>query len=777
MAQDRISIVTACMNREENLLKVMPSWLNSHADEIVIVDWSCSNPLHKTLKSEGIDDERIVVYRVDEEDRWVLTHAYNVGLKRASNGKILKLDNDHSITGDFFEKNTLSDFDTRLGSWRLAKSEDQAYINGAFLIRSEALASVGYFNETITTYGWDDSYLHESLFANGAKIGHLCPESIRHIEQEEESRTRFQAINREGRLAASVGVKTTEFMNRRNMYLSALLPRQTKNTRQATYKVIDNSKHGLHILKRQTSPHQDIPTTYLEQADRLAFRDFYCWKHGMTVENTCIQEVEDKFISSASPIEPELQSARENENPLLQHDSKELIHVESRCELTILSKVIPFMLSAYGHTDNTRKHQLILDQDKSLIDAINDVLPDWSRDKVIAVSPANAEPERLSIDTSRMAASNLIGRLVLGNEGDNHYFWVAFNCLKPTHKRCLFDFIEAVGKPHQLLANYFFNSSPDSELRRTVSPERFLRSLAAIYPNRAQQSFASFAEAFMERMSSELSKDQVLDPDLLHEICEASNGYSLTLVTSLFKGLRYVVDYALNLKRMNLFGRTEILIYVVPSSEAETARNYLSRFFKHDPNVKVSLLEPDPGLYECWNLGIRNASGKYVSNANADDRRGRYHSDYLIFLSELRELTAVSSALLTDTKLTYAEYSITQDVWFSGMGRSISKEHLFIESDGIVESQNLFHCMPIWSKSIHDKYGYFDEAKYGTSCDWEFWLRCTDKGMTSRLVDIPLGFYLQDPASHNRRHEHRRECEQRIVEQYISTNIKLGELR
>lgn len=777
MAQDRISIVTACMNREENLLKVMPSWLNSHADEIVIVDWSCSNPLHKTLKSEGIADDRIVVYRVEEEERWILTHAYNVGLKRASNGKILKLDNDHSITNNFFELNTLSDLDTRLGSWRLAKSADQAYINGAFLIRTEALAAVGYFNETITTYGWDDSYLHESLFANGAKIGHLCPESIRHIDQEEESRTRFQKVNREGRLAASVGVKPTEFMNRRNMYLSALLPRQTQNTRQATYKVIDNSKHGVHILKRQTSPHQDIPTTYLEQADRLAYRDFYCWKNGTLVENTCIHELEDEFINSVSPLDPELHPANQNYKPLLQQDSKELIHVESRHQQTIICKFIPFMLSAYGHTDNTRAHQLILDLDKSQIDAINEVLPDWCRDKVIAVSPVEAEPERLRIDTSRMAASNLIGRLVLGNEGDNHYFWAAFNCLNPTHKRCLFDFIEAAGKPHQLLANYFLNSSLVSELRRTVSPERYLRCLATIYPSRAQQSFASFAAEFIERLTNGHDKGQALDPEVLHDICEASNGYSLSLVTSLFKGLRYVVDYALNLRQMSLFGRTEILIYIVPSSEAEAAHSFLSRFFKQDTNVKIRLLESDPGLYECWNLGIRNARGKYVSNANADDRRGRYHSDYLVFLSELFQLSAVSSALLADTKPTHTQYSSTQDVWFSGMGRTIEKESLYIETDGLIESQNLFHCMPIWRKSIHEKYGYFNEAQYGTSCDWEFWLRCTGNGMTSKLVDLPLGFYLQDAESHNRRNQNRRAGEQAIIGKHISQNKDLGAMR
>jgi hypothetical protein len=782
MTQERTSIVTACMNREENLLKVISSWLNSPADEIILVDWSCSTPLHKTLKSEGIDDDRIVIYRVEEEERWILTHAYNVGLKRASYSSILKLDNDHSITDDFFVKNSLSGLDTRLGSWRLARSEDQAYINGAFVIKTKALAAVGFFNEVITTYGWDDSYLHESLFAMGAKIGHLCPDSIRHIEQAEESRTKFQKINKEGLIALSVGVKATEFMNRRNMYLSALLPRQTQNTRQASYKLIDECNQRLHILKRESSPHLEIPESYVQQADRLAFRDFYCWKHGMLVENTCVSELEDEFIQSTTPIN----DSQDSENQVEHHSVRETNNQNSpntfaflyrKEEVHITCQTLPFMLSAYGHTDNTRKYQLVLDLNISQINTINNIMPNWCRDKVIAARPDNLDPDRVCIDASRLASCTLIGKLLLGSQDENRYFWASFNSLHQSHKRCLFDFIEGSGRPHQILADYYISSSPDSDLRRTITPEIYLRSLAAIYPSKNNESFSSFATKFKAKLTDGSDAASLLTADIIDDICKGTQGYTLTLVTSLYKGLKYVVDYAVNLRQMNLFERTQILISIVPSTEAELAYQYLCRFFKNDTNVEVSLLDYDPGLYECWNKGIRSARAKFVSNANADDRRGRYHTDYLVFISELYNLSAASSALLTDTKLTYTKYNQTQDVWYTGMGRSITKSDLFIENDGVIESQNLFHCMPIWRRDIHDDYGFFDEANFGTSCDWEFWLRCTSGGMRSRLVDLPLGFYLQDAQSHNRRSEDRKKGEQSIISRYISKNAIVGRLQ
>lgn len=775
-----ISIVTACKNREENLLKVLPTWLDSHADEIVIVDWSCTKPLHKTMLIEGITDERIVIYRVENEERWILTHAYNVGLKRASHELILKLDNDHAIEKDFFETNDLSGLDTRLGSWRLAKSADQAYINGAFLIRSGALRDIGFFNETITTYGWDDSYLHETLFANGAKISHLCPDSIKHIEQEEETRTKYQKVNREGVIAAHLGVKTTEYMNRRNMYLTALLPRQTANTVQSTYTLLDNSDPRVHILHRATSPHLDIPSSYFDMADRLAFRDFFCWHNGLRVELTCISEVEEHFAMAAES-EPQISTSSKCDELVDEPSTANNVCASdpfSRDTLkSNLSKYLPLLLSAYGHTDNENKYSLRCPCSEKAIDEINSYLPQWCRDKVCLVNQATPDDYCQQIDTSIAGIQQLIGKLVLLPPEENQYFWAAFNSLASGHKRSLYDFIESAGKPYQVLANYFLASAL-GDSSRGIDPQAYLKALAAIYPLRDSSQFLKFANDYNQKLITLHGSNYRVADSTLEGIAADVDSSKLTLVTSLYKGLNYIVDYSLNLKRMHLFDRTDVIIYVVPSPEATSAHRYLANFFRKDLNVKVHLLDNDPGLYECWNMGIQSAESTYVSNANADDRRGRYHSDYLIFLAELLHLDAVSSALVTDIEPTQGVYSETQDVWFTGMGRRITKDDLYLETDEGIESQNFLHCMPIWRRSIHDRIGFFDERQYGTSCDWEFWLRSASAGMHMRLLDLPLGFYLLDQTSHNRRNlEARRAGEQGIIQTHISTEVGISSLQ
>ena len=204
----------------------------------------------------------------------------------------------------------------------------------------------------------------------------------------------------------------------------------------------------------------------------------------------------------------------------------------------------------------------------------------------------------------------------------------------------------------------------------------------------------------------------------------------------------------------------------------------MKEHFSDAPNVSVVHMETDPGLYECWSNTIRNAKSTYVGNANIDDRRGRYHSDYLIYLMELEGLDGAASALVADTSDTHNSYSASQDIWFLGMGREISKNNLLIEDETSVRSHNIMHCMPIWRAALHNEIGYFEENIYGTSSDWEFWLRAASSSKRLKLHDSPLAFYLVDSQSHNRRNlETRMACERKILKKHFSTLLESKQIQ
>jgi len=218
---NEVTIVTACRNREENLKKVIKSWLKIAPKEIIICDWGCYQEL--TLERLGLTDDEGVMVRIirHEATKWVLTWAFNEALSAVKTRYTLKLDCDHWISHDFIRLNPIGYKQFRRGHWNQT-DQSQKYINGAIFSCSYLLKSIGYFDERITTYGWDDSDIQLRLFEHSIGSGILNVNSIRHIEQSEEARTKEQAVTLESALAKSLGVETTLFLITRNRVLSGL---------------------------------------------------------------------------------------------------------------------------------------------------------------------------------------------------------------------------------------------------------------------------------------------------------------------------------------------------------------------------------------------------------------------------------------------------------------------------------------------------------------------------------------------------------------------------
>jgi hypothetical protein len=73
--------------------------------------------------------------------------------------------------------------------------------------------------------------------------------------------------------------------------------------------------------------------------------------------------------------------------------------------------------------------------------------------------------------------------------------------------------------------------------------------------------------------------------------------------------------------------------------------------------------------------------------------------------------------------------------------------------------------MPMWRKSLHDKYGYFLESdvlanretyKYQVVSDYEFWMRLAENKEKFFLIQEILGAYLDRPESAEKREPLRR---------------------
>lgn len=253
---------------------------------------------------------------------------------------------------------------------------------------------------------------------------------------------------------------------------------------------------------------------------------------------------------------------------------------------------------------------------------------------------------------------------------------------------------------------------------------------------------------------------------------EVYDNPKVSIVTSCFKGDQYIDHFLKDITRQTIFEQCELILINPnsPGNEESIIAKYLLKY----PNINYIKLEEDPGLYDVWNLGITKARGEYITNANLDDRRSPYHIEkHTKALDENPDIDMVSAPLyVTRNKNENWENNTAYDIWYMGFPSYYDAEDLFLEEyvDGVktgrIISQNLAHCMPVWRKNLHDKNGYFDELTYGTSCDWEFWLRCSVNGSKYMLLEEPLGLYLEDPKSHNRRFSNKEILENKIVERY-----------
>ncbi len=252
----------------------------------------------------------------------------------------------------------------------------------------------------------------------------------------------------------------------------------------------------------------------------------------------------------------------------------------------------------------------------------------------------------------------------------------------------------------------------------------------------------------------------------------------VTIVTSCFKGDQYIDQFLKDITQQTIFSQCELMLINPnsPQNEDSVIVKYLLRY----PNIIYIKLDYDPGLYEVWNMGVRLGQGEYATNANLDDRRFPAHLEqHVKALDENPDVDMVSAPLyVTYEKNETWDNNTAHDLWFVNFPDYYTAKDLFLEEEvngvktGKIVSQNLAHCMPVWRKSIHEKNGYFDEETYGTSCDWEFWLRCGVNGSKYMLLKEPLGLYLEDPNSHNRRFSNKQALEDKIVENYCIPMLK-----
>lgn len=167
-AEGSVSIVCAVMNRGDMLKTSLFSWLKyKEVGEIIIVDWSSKQELSWVLNV----DERIKYIRVQDEDYFNISQAYNLGIDHATKKYILKMDVDYVLNPyyNFFERNQIAQGCFYAGNAKKTSWSNPvfSYLNGLNYSRREDILRVEGYNENFQGYGHDDDELCEALQSKG----------------------------------------------------------------------------------------------------------------------------------------------------------------------------------------------------------------------------------------------------------------------------------------------------------------------------------------------------------------------------------------------------------------------------------------------------------------------------------------------------------------------------------------------------------------------------------------------------------------------------------
>jgi glycosyltransferase involved in cell wall biosynthesis len=206
----------------------------------------------------------------------------------------------------------------------------------------------------------------------------------------------------------------------------------------------------------------------------------------------------------------------------------------------------------------------------------------------------------------------------------------------------------------------------------------------------------------------------------------------VSAIVSTYNSERFIRGCLIDLESQTIAKRLEIIVIDSGSQQNEGA--IVKEFQQRYDNIIYIRTEERESLYAAWNRGIKASRGKYITNANTDDRHHRRALERLVDTLEKHP----------ECVLAYADVKVTKQENAKYFSRGI---HGYLKNPEFDQRLLFRGCyigpQPLWRKDLHERYGYFDSS-FLSAGDYEFWLRIVK---FERFIHVPkiLGLYLYNP--------------------------------
>jgi len=236
----------------------------------------------------------------------------------------------------------------------------------------------------------------------------------------------------------------------------------------------------------------------------------------------------------------------------------------------------------------------------------------------------------------------------------------------------------------------------------------------------------------------------------------------VSAIVSVYNSEIFIKGLFEDLINQTLFEKGMMEIVVVNSGSTENEEPIIQEYISKHENITYLKTENRESIYQAWNRGIKASAGKYITNANTDDR---HREDALeIMANHLENDISIdiiyANSLKTD-KPNDTFYSTTPK---TGMA--------WIDFD---PDLILFGCYlgphPMWKKELHEKYGYFDENLKVVG-DYEYWLRVAGKVKFFHLNEFLGLYYYYDGSAEHRDNSLTSRENEAVQNFYVNRNVK-----
>ena len=212
-----------------------------------------------------------------------------------------------------------------------------------------------------------------------------------------------------------------------------------------------------------------------------------------------------------------------------------------------------------------------------------------------------------------------------------------------------------------------------------------------------------------------------------------TSNYKCSSFCSYYKGEKFVQGYIEDMLRQTIFDQIEFVFLDCNSPENE--KDHIIPLAEKYSNIKYYKLDEDPGLYAGWNHAIGLCGSSIIGNWNIDDRKNALSFELLL---KAFERDADLDLVYGITYMSYKANEKYEDNDYSEIYAALP------HTNRNLLMHNSPHCMPLWKKSIHDRFGFFD-TKYLTAADGDMWLRIADGGANIKMLNHPVGLYYHNP--------------------------------